>query len=345
MKEQKIEIYECKSGAIIARDIIDIRSGVVLCHRGHILTEESISWLKRFLCSEIFIEEDSWGKVWNLSEEKKECYEDNKKKLQHTLLDIQQGKTVNTQMIEEIKDTFFKKLDSNNVIMGCVNIVKSLDEYTYAHSLNVGMLAVLVGRWLELPTSQIDELFLSGLLHDTGKYRVDPNIIGKKDKLTDEEYRAVKKHAIEGYNLIKDSRSLSYGIKEGVIGHHERIDGSGYPRGLKGDEIHLFGRIIAIVDTYDAMISERSYKKRRTPFEVMEAMLSEGINKLDTKILLTFLNNMANYYIGVFVTLNTGQVGEVVFMHPHCIYRPIIKVDDAYYDLDTRPDLKIIDMV
>lgn len=345
MKERKIEIYDCKAGSVIARDIIDVRSGVVLCHRGHVLTDDSIKWLNKFLCSEIYTQESSWDKAWNISKEEVSSYEESKEELYSTFLGVQTGKSIDNKIIETIKDSFFTDLNNNNVIMGCVNIVKSLDEYTYAHSLNVAMLAVLIGKWMGLSEQQVEGLFLAGLLHDVGKYRVDQRIINKNGSLTRWEYALVKKHAIEGYDLIKDNESLSDDIKEGVLCHHERIDGSGYPRALVGEEIHLYGRILAIADTYDAMISEKSYKKRQTPFDVMENMLSESIDKLDTKILLTFLKNMADYYIGVYVTLNTGAVGEVVFIHPHCIYRPIVKVDDTYYDLDTHPELNILEMV
>lgn len=345
MREQKVEIYDCTPGAILTRDVIDVRSGVVLRQKGHILTSQSIRWLDKFLCSDIYIEENSWDKAWNVSKEKVESYRENKEQLHSTFLQVQTGKNIDDKIIDTIKESFFEDLSSNNIIMGCVNIVKSLDEYTYAHSLNVAMISVLIGKWMGLSEHQVEELFSAGLLHDVGKYRVDQRIINKNGSLTKWEYNLVKKHAIEGYNIIKDNESLSDDIKEGVLCHHERIDGSGYPRELVGEEIHLYGRILAIADTYDAMISEKSYRKRQTPFEVMEAMLSESIDKLDTKILLTFLKNMADYYIGVYVTLNTGQVGEVVFIHPHCIYRPIVKVDDVYYDLDTHPELKILEMV
>ena len=345
MREQRVEIYDCTPGSILTRDVIDVRSGVVLRQKGHILTNQSIRWLDKFLCSDIYIEENSWDKAWNVSKEKVESYEESKEKLHSTFLEVQTGKKIDDKIIDTIKESFFEDLSSNNIIMGCVNIVKSLDEYTYAHSLNVAMISVLIGKWMGLSEHQVEELFSAGLLHDVGKYRVDQRIINKNGSLTKWEYNLVKKHVIEGYNIIKDNESLSDDIKEGVLCHHERIDGSGYPRELVGEEIHLYGRILAIADTYDAMISEKSYRKRQTPFEVMEAMLSESIDKLDTNILLTFLKHMADYYIGVYVTLNTGQVGEVIFIHPHCIYRPIVKVDDTYYDLDTHPELKILEMV
>ncbi|WP_053983153.1 HD-GYP domain-containing protein [Niameybacter massiliensis] len=345
MKDKKVTIYECNAGDIIARNVIDIRSGITLCQEGHVLTEQSIEWLKRFMCSDIYIESNTWDKVWHIPAESKVSYEQDKEKLQKTLSAIGLGEEIDKEAVEEIKTTFFTKLNSNSTIMGCVNVVKTLDEYTYTHSLNVGMLSVLIGKWMGLKEEQLEELFLAGVLHDAGKYKVNQNVLNKKGELNSLEYLIVKRHATESYNLIKDVDGISNAVKEGVLSHHERIDGTGYPRELKGDEIHLYGRILAIADTYDAMISERVYKTRQTPFEVMEKMLSEGIDKLDTQILLLFLKNMADYYIGVQVTLNTGEVGEVVFMHPHCIYRPIIKVAETYYDLDRRTDLEIVEMI
>lgn len=345
MNEKQVILEECVAGNIVNRDIIDIRSGVVLCQKGFVLTEESIEWIAKFLYSDIYILVDEWTKVWNIDEKTIATYETNKVKLNDLLQSLKDSKNININQLKEIKEDFMNELSNNSTIMGCVNIIKTVDEYTYAHCLNVGMLAVLMGRWLKLREEQIQDLFLAGILHDVGKYKVNPKIINKRGPLNIIEYAMVKKHVIYGYDLIKDMNNLSEGVKQGVLCHHERIDGTGYPRELSDKEIHLFGKVIAIADMYDAMISERVYKQRQTPFEVMDEMLKEGINKLDTAILLTFLKNIANYYIGVFVKLSTGDVGEVVFIHPHCVYRPIVKVGDNYIDLDTQKDIHIIDIV
>lgn len=345
MKEQRIEIQQCRPGDIISRDVLDIRSGSTLLNKGHVLTQEKIDWLKNFRHSYIYIEDSSYDKVFNVSRESIECYKAHKKRIKTALTQISLGRPVDRQIINEVHESFFEKLGDNNTIMGCVNLVNTLDEYKYTHGLNVGMLSVLIGRWIGLEKKYLEDLLMAGILHDAGKFKINQRIMNKTNRLNPEEYALVKMHVLESYSLIKDNEQLSLAIKEGILSHHERIDGSGYPRKLKGEEIHLFGRIIAIADTYDAMTSERIYKKRQTPFEVMEKMMEEGMGRLDTKILLLFLQNIANYYIGIQVALNTGQVGEVVFMHPHRIYRPIIKVEDTYYDLDTRSDLQIVDMI
>lgn len=345
MNEVRVGLKECKPGDVIARDIIDIRTGVVLCNKGHVLTQESLAWLDKFLYSDIYIANTSWNKVWNVEVEKVQKYEDSAEKLNDVLEGIRKNEPIQESYIKEIAGGFFEQLNANSTIMGCVSKVKSVDQYTYRHCMNVGMIAVLIGKWIKLPQDKVEKLFLSGLLHDVGKYRIDPNILNRHGALSSEEYAIVKKHVIYAYELIKDLKEVDDDIKEGVLCHHERIDGTGYPRELKNEEIHIFGRILAIADTYDAMISERVYKAKHTPFFVMETLMKEGFNKLDTNILLTFLKNIADYYIGVLVKLSNGEEGEVVFIHPHCVYRPIVKVGDKYLDLDNNSNIKIIDIL
>lgn len=345
MREEIVSLLECKPGDIISREVIDVRTGIVLCNAGHTLTEESIHWLKKFLCSEIYVKRNTWEYVWNLTEESIEVYEANKNRVEQVLYELKERQILDRKKLKEVEDSFRDKLSSNTTIMGCINIIKSIDEYLYAHSMNVGMLSVLIGRWLKLDASELEELFLAGMLHDAGKYKVAPEIVNKRGELTLAEWSVAKKHVLYGYDLLKDSVDISAAVKVAVLTHHERIDGSGYPKALKEEAIPLYGKIVAVADVYDAMLSEKVYKDRKTPFVVMEEMMKDEFGKLDTKVLLTFLKHIADYYVGVYVKLSTGAIGEVVFIHSHCVYRPIIKVDDTYIDLDTQRSIKIIEII
>ena len=317
MNEELKSLIECTPGDVISRDVIDIRTGITLCSEGHVLTEESIEWLQKFNCSDIYVKRSSWQNVWNLEEGIVETYVITKEKVGKLLQDLTDGRVLDAAALKEVEESFTAQLQDNQTIIGCVNIIKNVDEYTYAHCMNVGMLAVLIGRWLRLEEQQIKEVFETGILHDCGKYRVAPDVLNKKGGLSREEYGVAKKHVLYGFDLIKDSRDISDDVKMGVLTHHERIDGSGYPRALKDDKIPLFGKIIGVADVYDAMISERIYKRRQMPFVVMERMMREGIGKLDTEILFTFLNNIANYYMGALLKLSTGVVGEVEIGRAH----------------------------
>lgn len=345
MKEVRVEMNACKIGDIVARDILNLQTGVILCAKGHIFTAEVMLLLGKFNHTSIYIIKDNDEKVWKVSHEVLEAYNESKDIIKTVLNGVKEDRHIDPSHIKKIKDNFTRELDSNSNIMGCVNRIKSIDDYTYYHSINVGMLAVVIGKWLKLSKTECDTLFMAGILHDVGKYKIDFEILNKPCGLTKREYQEVKKHVLYSYQAVKNIEGINYGILEGILTHHERMDGSGYPRSLQNEGIHLYGRILAVADVYDAMTSERIYKKHATPFAVMEEMYTQGINKLDPEILLLFLNNIAAYYLEVEVLLSNGQVGEVVFIHPECVYKPIIKIGDRYIDLMEKDDIKIIDIV
>lgn len=346
MKEKNVSVHQCKPGDVLSRHIVNSSNGVILCKKGKALTLETIEWLKNFIHSDIYIVDNDWNKVWHLEEHHVKAYENQKDKVRSTLESFRFSDQIKYDAIKEVCQEFNKVFEKDNsAIMGCVNRIRSVDEYTYTHSLNVGMLASMVGRWMKLPEAALDHLMIAGLLHDLGKYRVPDKILNKRGSLTAGEYLVMKKHVNYGYDHIKNLEDVPEDVKLAVLTHHERGDGKGYPRQLRGEEIPLYGRILAVVDVYDAMISERVYKDKETPFEVMGYMLKEEIGRLDPEILLTFLTNIANYYIGVDVLLSTGEKATVVFLPQNCIYRPIVKAGDQYIDLSQKQDIKIVDII
>ncbi|MGL4345377.1 MAG: HD-GYP domain-containing protein [Cellulosilyticaceae bacterium] len=346
MGEKRVVYHQCRVGDVLSRPIINESNGVILCKKGKVLTEEIIEWLDKFRHSDIYILENEWNKVWHLEEKHEKVYSQSKSHVRLFLEHFRFSDDLEHHLISDTCEQFFEAFGGDHsAVMGCVNKVRSVDEYTYTHCLNVGMLAVVLGKWMGLSEEALRELMVAGMLHDVGKYRVPEKILNKKGKLTEAEYFVMKKHVNYGYEMLKNQPQIKEAIKLGVLCHHERNDGTGYPRQLKGEEIHLYGKILAVVDVYDAMISERVYKKRETPFEVMEYMMNYELGNLDPKILLTFIKNIANYYIGVDVVLNTRQNAKVVFLPQHCMYRPIVKTSSEYIDLSQQSHIKIIDIV
>lgn len=163
-----------------------------------------------------------------------------------------------------------------------VNLLRitSYDFYTYTHSVNVGVFSMLLAKGLFRRSDSHDmhELGAGFFLHDIGKVRVDPAILNKAGRLTEEEMGQMRSHPYQGYKILSEARQLSEESRIIVMQHHEREDGTGYPNGLKGGDIHLYGRICCIADVYDALTAERSYKKRLTPFEALKIMREEMIN-------------------------------------------------------------------
>lgn len=217
--------------------------------------------------------------------------------------------------------------------------------YIYYHSLNVALLAKLIGHWMKFSDKKITQLIYAGILHDIGKFKVSPNILNKPGDLTDEEFEEVKKHSTYGYQMVHNLKFLSDNIKRGILDHHERRDGSGYPNQCVSGEISEIAEVIAIADIYDAMTSKRVYSEKQSPFCVFKVMEDESYNKLNVSITRTLLNNIANYYKGHRVILNNGAKGEIVFINPNRIARPLIKdADGEFIDLSMETSLKITQM-
>lgn len=177
----------------------------------------------------------------------------------------------------------------NKEIVRNLNKLIFSDKYTYKHSINTAILSILIGMLLKLNNDKLVEIAISGLLHDIGKSNIPIAILNKEDSLTEQEFIVIKKHCEYGYAMIKDSKNLSENIKEGILSHHEKIDGKGYPRGLRGDNISLYARILSVADVYDALVSDRPYHKPCKPKRAIEMMLlDEG--KFDDNILCCFVD-------------------------------------------------------
>lgn len=222
--------------------------------------------------------------------------------------------------------------------------VKATDEYTYHHNIGVGVLATLLGRWLQLTDTEINILSLAAVLHDVGKLRVTTEILNKPGKLSAEEYEIIKKHTIFGYELLKDTVGLNYRIPLVALQHHERNDGKGYPFGLQQDKIDYFSKIVAVADIFHAMSSKRPYHAPIAFHEIVSQMRHGIFGELDPHIVSVFLDNIVKRMVGETVKLTDGSVGEVVYLNPHNIEAPLIKINDAFIDLSNRTDLRITEI-
>lgn len=344
MQKLAIPLSESMPGMLVAEPIRNLDTGLVYVGENQELNADTIEKLKINGIHEIKIFVNTWDNVWKISDETKKDYSKCTETAKILLNQIAHDNVVDFVAFKEIKDEIAEKFSDNYKIIGCINLFKVADSYTYTHSINVALLSTLIGKWMKYGKTVQDYLMLAGLLHDIGKMKIDKSILNKPDKLTDEEFEEIKQHPIYSYELLQDNTDIPLDVKVGILMHHERMDGSGYPYGVYNENINDIGKVLAIADAYDAMISERPYQKKRSPFEVMQLMQTGIFGKLDSKILLTFLSNIATYYIGTYVTLNTGEIGEVVAINPLCIYRPIIRVQDRYIDMYTDHSIQIIDL-
>lgn len=206
--------------------------------------------------------------------------------------------------------------------------MRNLEDPIYSHSLNVGLIARCIGKWLHLSKSDLNTLTLAGLLHDIGKTQIPDDILNKPGKYTDEEFATMKTHPLLGKKIL-NGKGFDSRILAATLQHHERSDGSGYPRGLMEDEIDDFAAIIAIADVYDAMTSARAHRDPLCSFQVINQFEKDGLNKYHTKYVLTFLEHMANTYNNSRVMLNTAKTGRVVYINKSNLSRPVIQLDSG----------------
>lgn len=229
-------------------------------------------------------------------------------------------------------------------ILSLMGNMRSYDDETFAHCLNVALICNLFAKWLRLSEDEINTATLCGLLHDIGKLTVPENILRKPGKLTDNEFTTIKEHSRAGYMILKEN-NIDPHICNAALLHHERNDGTGYPLHLKGNQIDPYAKIVAIADVYDATTSPRVYRGPMCPFEVIEIFEKDGLQKYDVEYILVILENIVNTYLLESVKLSDGTDGKIIYINKDHLARPTIKIDEGYVDLVARKDLSIVDII
>lgn len=348
MKKRYIHIYQCQPGDVLAADIYD-KNGVFILSKNEIIDKHVIKRLSAMGIRQLSVYEVQEGEKIEedrsiLAEFKKDYMQDTNT-MKQVLGDLAAGRKLDYEKIESVSNSIYMKISSVSNILECMNEVKSMDEYTYTHSINVSIYALLLAKWLNFSEEETRNVVTTGILHDIGKSRIPGEILNKKGPLLPEEYEQMKHHTDIGYHLSKDIPNLTDEIREGILMHHEREDGKGYPLRIKGDKINRYAKIIAVADVYDALTSERVYKKRITPFDTFNELMGIGYGYFDTRILMTFLSNISTYYIGTKVKMNNGETGKVIFVAPQCISMPIVDISGRCVDLSQNRQLKIMEMM
>lgn len=212
--------------------------------------------------------------------------------------------------------------------------MKNIDDSVYVHCIDVALISNVLARWLHFSEEDQQMATACGLFHDVGKFLLPGNVLRKPGKLTPDEFSIIKTHTIEGFHLLNKYKNIPHSVKNAALMHHEKCDGSGYPYGLTGVEIDKFAKIVTIADIFDAMTSDRVYRKAMCPFSVIKAFEDEGIQKYEMKYILTFLENVANSYLNHRVTLTNGMEGDVIFINRDNYSRPVIRTtNDEIVDL------------
>lgn len=251
-------------------------------------------------------------------------------------IDTPAAKEVAVQLVEEI-------VKAPDAIMNLIDI-KSFDDYTFTHNVNVATLCILIGNSLGLPRDELQELGTGGLLHDVGKLKISLAILNKDGKLTDDEFAEMKRHPTYGYDILLKSRELNERIRSVGLQHHEKFDGKGYPKGLKGANISFFARICAVADVYDALTTDRPYRVAMTPYEAMKILTSGIDSHFDPDVLGAFIRRFSIYPAGSLVMLSNKAIALVLRTNPSTVLRPVIKIlrDEQGVMIKKRAELDLM---
>lgn len=334
-----LSIDKCKVGMLVAQPIKNDK-GQILVHARVKLTRQIIDKLKGVNINFIYIDEAIDDNIPLPVQPIKEITktsamltieEQLKKIANHTALEQMITKKELLSSFKEVIDQIIEDICSNEAAAKLMLDLYTIDEYTYQHSLNVTIYSLILGRALGLNRQELTELGLGALLHDIGKLHIPYDILMKKGSLSIDEFDLMKEHTTQGFNIMRKIDSMPLLSAHCAYQHHERLDGSGYPRGLRGKEIHIFSRIIMIVDVYDALVTARTYRKAFLPHVAMSMLRSGSGTHFDETVIKLFERNITLYPKGLKLRLTNGMLAVVIEQNPQHPARPkILLLSDKY---------------
>ena len=324
---QRVRVSQLTPGMITARNIIDAE-GRMLLAADKVITESYIRRLQEIDVYSIYVRNPLFDDVeipLILSEETRNTSLKTVKRAYEVLRNKRPD--VSFEALHDISRRIVSEVLRNRRALIHLTEIRTHDDYTFAHSVDVCGLAVLVASHMGYTEAKLQELAVGALLHDIGKTKVDPALLNKQTALDDAEMIVMRGHTMLGFDILRTCQgSMTLPSIHIALQHHEQYDGTGYPRGLGNDEIHEYSRIVAIADVYDAITSDRPYRKAMLPHEAYELMLVKGNQHFDPVILPIFLQRIAIYPVGTVVRLNNGDIGVVVSVPPDLPLRPTLRL-------------------
>lgn len=320
-----IPIEKARVGMILGKNIYGT-SGQVLLNEGVKLTEKYLSLLANYGVSSLYIKNspDDDIVIDDIVSEKTRLLALNTTR---KIVDkIKVGSGIDAKEVKLIIDNIINDILKNpNLVINLVDI-RSADDYLFGHSVNAAVLSTLVGVAFGYNQTKLYNLAVGALFHDIGKIKINPEILHKTGPLTPEEKADLKKHPDFGFDILRSNPDISLLSAHVAYQHHEWFDGNGYPRGLKGEEIHHFARIVSVTQTYDLLTSDTPQRARYSTSEAVEYLMACSGSMFDPEVVRTFLSSVAIYPVGTQVQLNTGDSGIVVKVYKNYPTRPVIRI-------------------
>lgn len=344
MNTNSFEISFELVGHKLGQDIFSDQ-GILLLKKGITLTETHIVLLQNYKFGTLVeISDERTNDKLNIKMQK--LYDQNLKEISNLFQNINLNESPPIKELIHAYQPLIEQAIDHTESIRYLHGIKDYDEYTYRHSINVGMISAVIGKLLGRSKKEIFLLGQMGLLHDIGKTMVSPDIINKPGRLNEDEWTEITRHTIYGYKILKEVGDLDIHIPAAALLHHERIDGSGYPNKVKEKELPFLVQILSVADTYDAISTERVYQAKRPDFEGINILVDEAYkNKLNPGIVFPFVKYLMRQYIRKEVVLNTGDHGEIIFIHDDEPHQPLIMTNEEYIDLRKNRKIQLSDVV
>lgn len=249
----------------------------------------------------------------------------------------------NQSVVDDILQPTLSTLDKHKDVVSLLLLLDREDNYTYNHSLQVGMLSYYIASWLGYSKAECYEIGRAGYLIDIGKCRISPDILNKPGKLTAAEFDKIKLHTVYGYDIIQNSMNDPFTALV-ALQHHEREDGSGYPHQLTKNDIHPYAQIAAVADIYSAMTSHRVYQSKQELISVLREINSLSFGKLNGKPVQAFIQHLMPNFIGKRVLLSTGDMGVIIMNNPLDVFRPLVQSEGKFLDLSRERKIAVVEI-
>ncbi|MFZ7104451.1 MAG: HD-GYP domain-containing protein [Peptococcaceae bacterium] len=317
-----------KEGQKLARPIYD-EVGRILLHKGTIIRKNYISRLEQLGIPFVYIEDELVGPI-----DSEDIIHDSVriqalKMIKSTMEQAKISRDIDIRYVSEIVNKILDDIASAQSLLVTIMDIRSKNFHLFNHSISVAVLSVITGMVLKLDQVKIKNLGMGAILHDVGK-----SLAPGED------------HTAAGFNLIRQNKDINITCAHVAYQHHERYDGKGYPRGLKGEEIHLFGAITAMANYYDRLVAPQAdTKERMYPYQAIEKVVAESGRRFHPELVIAFTRNIVPYPVGSLIKINTGSLGVVTGLHSNYPTRPVIKlVTDKFGGLlDVFPEIDLLE--
>lgn len=342
---RRVSIDYLKPGDVLAHPVKS-PNGSILLTKGIKINHETIKKLSKLGVFVVYVEDDSLPNMsisqMVLESTRKESIEAIKEVMLKNTITKEVTKnsreSINLNRLTYVVNNLVDDLLTNINVLSSFAEVRLLDNYTYNHSLDVCIYSLILGHKLKYTRTQLLELGLGAILHDVGKSKIPIKVINKPGILTPEEYQIVKEHPVLGYEIIRNNKKIPLLSAHIAFQHHERYNGSGYPRKLKGDEIHPYAYIVGLVDMFDALTAEKEYRPKFSLKEAVEIIEASKDVLFPKNYVEKFLECIALYPNGHKVKLSSGDIGVVIGQGISPL-KPIIKIIENHTNIHDYIDL------